>query len=174
MGELDTLAALIALEHERGEADPWRRLAALLKPGTDVAPLAARWRVSNAVAERLQAMVAPDPQIAADATPQQRRQWLYRLGDKLYADRVLLAWARASAAQAAASNYEVTLQLARDWPAPSFPLSGADVVALGVAPGPQVGALLREIEAWWIAGDFAADRNACLERLRRRASGSPA
>lgn len=170
MGALDTLAALVALERERGEADPWRRLAALLKPGSDVAALATRWRLSNAVAERLQAMVAAEPQIAADATPQQRRQWLYRLGDTLYADRVLLAWANASASHAAASNYAVALQLARDWPAPSFPLSGADVVALGVAPGPQVGNLLREIEAWWIDHDFAVDRAGCLEELRRRAA----
>jgi poly(A) polymerase len=134
--------------------------------------VADRWKLSNAVAERLQAMTASTPEIAADASPQQRRQLLYRLGDGLYADRVLLAWARsaarASASGAAANNYGVALQLARDWPAPSFPLSGADVVSLGVPPGPQIGALLRDVEAWWIAGDFTADRAHCLDELRRR------
>ncbi|MEO8558983.1 MAG: CCA tRNA nucleotidyltransferase [Rhodospirillales bacterium] len=170
LGALDTLTALVALERERGEADPWRRLAALLPPDSDVAALAERWRLSNAVSERLQAMVVAEPTIQAQATLQQRRQWRYRLGDTLYADRVLLAWAKAAPSNAAASNYGVALQLARDWPAPNFPLSGADVVALGVAPGPQIGALLRAVEAWWIDGDFSANRAACLAEMRRRAA----
>jgi poly(A) polymerase len=170
LGALDTLAALVALERERGEVDPWRRLAALLKPGSDASAIASRWKLSNAVAERLRAMLAAEPRIDVQATSQQRRQLLYRLGDALYGDRVLLAWARA--ADAAAPGYGAALQLARDWPAPNFPLSGADVVALGVPPGPAIGTLLREVEGWWIAGDFAADRAACLAELRRRAAAA--
>lgn len=172
LGPLRALAALVALERERGEADPWRRLAASLQPGSRIAPLAQRWRLSNAVAERLQSMVDADPPIDAQATPQQRRQLLYRLGDELYADRVLLAWAHALAGAGSGGDstggFGAALQLARDWPAPSFPLSGADVVGAGVPPGPRIGALLRAVENWWIAGDFAADRAACLVELRRR------
>ena len=50
---------------------------------------------------------------------------------------------------------------------PSFPLRGADVLALGVPPGPEVGAVLRELEDWWIDGDFAADAAALRTRLAR-------
>jgi len=39
-------------------------------------------------------------------------------------------------------------------------------MALGVARGPRVGALLRALEGWWVDGDFSADRAACLARLR--------
>jgi poly(A) polymerase len=171
LGPLEALVALVALERERGEADPWRRLAASLQADSRIGPLARRWRLSNAVAERLHAMVAADPAIDADATPQQRRRLLYRLGDELYADRVLLAWAKAVARAGGselAAGFDVALQLARDWPAPSFPLSGADVVAAGMPPSPRIGATLRAMETWWIAGDFAADRAACLAELRRR------
>jgi len=35
-----------------------------------------------------------------------------------------------------------------------------------VPAGPRVGALLRALEAWWIAGDFTADRPALLAKLR--------
>jgi poly(A) polymerase len=53
------------------------------------------------------------------------------------------------------------------WQAPRFPLSGADVVALGVAPGPRVGELLRAVEDGWVAGDFAADDPALRAELQR-------
>jgi poly(A) polymerase len=59
------------------------------------------------------------------------------------------------------------LQIARDWRAPKFPLSGADVLARGVQPGTDVGLLLAAVEEWWITGDFAADANACRAELKR-------
>ena len=46
------------------------------------------------------------------------------------------------------------------WQPPRFPVGGADVMALGVPAGPRVGEMLRALEAWWIAGDFAADEAA--------------
>jgi poly(A) polymerase len=53
---------------------------------------------------------------------------------------------------------------------PVFPLQGRDVVALGVAPGPRVGALLQQVRAWWLAGGCVADRVACLVELERLTS----
>ena len=35
--------------------------------------------------------------------------------------------------------------------APELPVSGADALALGLKPGPKVGALLEAVERWWIA-----------------------
>ena len=46
-------------------------------------------------------------------------------------------------------------------PRPVFPLEGRDVVALGVPPGPRVGALLRAVRAWWLDGGCGADAPAC-------------
>jgi poly(A) polymerase len=40
------------------------------------------------------------------------------------------------------------------------------VTALGIPPGRPVGRLLAEVREWWEDGDFAADRAACLARLR--------
>jgi poly(A) polymerase len=50
-----------------------------------------------------------------------------------------------------------------------LPISGADALALGLKPGPQVGALLEAVERWWIDTDFSADRAACLAELERLA-----
>ena len=56
------------------------------------------------------------------------------------------------------------------WPPPRFPLSGADVLALGVPAGPRVGEILRALEDWWIAGDFAADERALRAKLAELAA----
>jgi hypothetical protein len=51
-------------------------------------------------------------------------------------------------------------------PGPEFPLQGRDALALGVPPGPRVGALLSEAREWWLAGGAEADHAACLDHLR--------
>ncbi|MDD3289079.1 MAG: hypothetical protein PHX43_08815, partial [Alphaproteobacteria bacterium] len=51
------------------------------------------------------------------------------------------------------------------WVAPQFPVKGEDLVERGVAPGPQVGELLREIEAWWIEQNFKPSKDECLRRI---------
>ena len=39
-------------------------------------------------------------------------------------------------------------------------------MALGVPAGPRVGEILRALEAWWIAGDFAADEAELRAKLK--------
>ena len=50
-----------------------------------------------------------------------------------------------------------------------LPVKGRDLMALGIKPGPRIGELLAEVGAWWEAGDFRADRKACLAELKARA-----
>jgi poly(A) polymerase len=158
------------------EADALLRLAALLRPppaaAGQAARVAARWRLSRADGERLVALVEGDlPPL--DAEPRGRRKALYRLGAERYRDLVRLAAAEGGAE--AASALAEALAAAAAWQAPVLPLSGKDVVAAGVAPGPEVGRLLGEVERWWIDADFAPDRAACLERLHERiAAAAPA
>src|SRR3546814_18662522 len=40
------------------------------------------------------------------------------------------------------------------WTVPALPLKGGDVVARGIAAGPEVARLLRAVEAAWVAEDF--------------------
>ncbi|HEY6431199.1 MAG TPA: CCA tRNA nucleotidyltransferase, partial [Acetobacteraceae bacterium] len=56
-------------------------------------------------------------------------------------------------------------------PLPVFPLEGRDVLALGLAPGPRVGALLRSTRHWWLQRGCTPERAACLAELARQASG---
>ena len=49
---------------------------------------------------------------------------------------------------------------------PEFSLIGQDVLDMGVPEGQRIGEFLGLVESWWVAGDFTADRDECLEYLR--------
>jgi poly(A) polymerase len=161
---LDRLRHMIAIEPE---PDPLRRLAALIEvDGIGAIALAERLHFSNAWRDRLHGLAPPwviDPpaEIAA------QRRALYRLGAERYRDIALLL-----AAEGAMSRDRLgeLLAFARDWTPPAFPLTGRDVTALGIPPGPRIGRLLNATHAWWEAGDFTADRTACLARLKALAA----
>jgi poly(A) polymerase len=157
---LDRLRHMIAIEPEPG---PLRRLAALIEvDGAGAVTLAERLHFSNAWRDRLHGLAPPwaiDPQ--ADIAAQRRA--LYRLGAERYRDIALLL-----AAEGAMSRDRLgkLLALARDWTSPAFPVTGREVTALGIPPGPRVGHLLEAVRAFWEAGDFTADRAACLAHLK--------
>ena len=89
------------------------------------------------------------------------RRALYRLGTELFRDAALIGWAGDGVA-AWAGPWRV----AKDWSPLAFPLNGADVLALGVVKGPDVGLVLGRVEEWWMGEDFSPYRAACLRRLR--------
>ncbi|HZT88865.1 MAG TPA: CCA tRNA nucleotidyltransferase [Stellaceae bacterium] len=161
---LDRLERLIPLEPH---ADPLRRLAAAISvDAAGATALAARLRFSNAERERLVRLAEPWPlDPAADAKV--RRLALYRLGRERFRDLALLA---AAEGRLDAARLPEFLALAESWRPPAFPLGGRDVGALGVPPGPRTGRLLATVREWWEAGDFTADREACLAQLARLAA----
>ncbi len=165
------LARLLALAPE---ADPLLRLGALLRPppaGPDaVGTVAGRWRLANRDAARLEAMTgAPLP--ALEASSAERRRALHRLGPELYADLVRLA--AADARGDASLPLADALAEAVAWRPRKLPLGGDDLLALGLAPGPRLGDILAQIEAWWIEQDFAPDHAACLAYARSLVTRAP-
>ncbi len=174
---LDRLARLVALE-AAGEAlpEPERRLAAALsidRAGAEA--VARRLKLSNAQAERLALLAAPPRGLAAAMDERAARRALYDIGPERFRDLALLAWAGEGAGDgegAEDERWRALLAAAAGWRRPEFPLRGADLLELGVAAGPEVGRLLRVLEAWWIEGDFTADRDQALERLRAEVAAS--
>ena len=163
---LDRLQRLIAIEQASAiepERDALRRLAALIDVDAKGAvALAERLRFSNAWRDRLRDLSPPWPVNPEADNPAQRRA-LYRLGADRYRDLALL---QAADGLVSRDRLAELLGLARDWTMPVFPLTGHDVTALGIAPGPRVGALLDAVERWWEAADFAPDRGQCLQHLK--------
>ena len=153
------LRALIAREDE---PDGLRRLAAILPTGADATAIGKRLKLSTQETMRLDVMLAREPEIDIAGDPRAWRAGLYRLGNGLYIDRLLLAID-------APGDWQAALALARAWTPLELPVSGGDALRLGLRPGPKVGALLDAVERWWIDGDFTADRAACLAELERLA-----
>jgi poly(A) polymerase len=153
------LRALIAREDE---PDALRRLAAVLPADADAVAIGKRLKLSTQEALRLQVMLAREPVMDIAGGPRAWRAGIYRLGNRLYIDRLLLA-------VDAPGDWHAALALARDWTAPELPVSGGDALTFGLKPGPKVGALIDAVERWWIEHDFAPDRAACLAELERLA-----
>ncbi|MFT8243755.1 CCA tRNA nucleotidyltransferase [Roseomonas sp. BN140053] len=158
--ELDGLRALVRLG---APAESLLRLAALLPLGAESAALAHRLRLSNEEAGRLATLVAGEAVPRPGASAGDVAAWRHRAGFAAPGTDAALALWLAEArdgADRAALRAEVAAQ-----PPPRFPLAGRDALALGVRPGPRVGAVLRAVEEWWLAGGCVAGAEACRARL---------
>jgi tRNA nucleotidyltransferase/poly(A) polymerase len=164
---LARLEALIAIEESLTLApDATVRLAALaVFVAEDAERLAARLRLSNAE-QAVLALGAAEPVGGGLPDEDATMRTLYRLGREAFAARMLIAWADSGASPDDA-RWRAAFTLPERWQAPSFPLRGADIVPLGDVEGPEIGAILRRLEADWIAGGFALSR----EELLARAAG---
>jgi poly(A) polymerase len=152
--------------------DAIRRLAALVATDKEGSRrIAERLRLSNQQRDRLATLVEPPVCIDADTDHGQLQRALYRYGAATVRDVALLAWSSERAAigvMPSARSREWLDLLARieAWQPVRFPLKGRDALACGVERGPEIGRLLREVEAWWETDGFRADRTACLDHLR--------
>ncbi|SMH62101.1 CCA tRNA nucleotidyltransferase [Azospirillum agricola] len=175
----DRLERLARLEHDLEIApDPTRRLAAVLEADRAGAlAVAETLRLSNSERDRLAALVEPPASLAVSDDPVKRRQALYRIGDAdLYRDLMLMA--AVAGVGAGVGPLDLTLlraalATAADLPALRLPVAGRDLLALGLGRGPEVGRLLKAVEAWWIAEDFRPGREDCLAHARREMAALP-
>ena len=169
---LERFEKLVGIETEMlFTEDALLRLAALLPDDpVKAAALAERLRLSNAQRDRLVAALTPEPRLVSWMSPKETRRLVYRLGAEALCDRVTLAWAD-SDRPAATTQWRALLPTAQSFTPPRFPLTGDEVMAAGVAKGPLVGEVMREVEAWWVESDFPDDKLALIERLKSVAQG---
>ncbi len=138
------LEALVAREPAAEvPAEALRRLAALLPPDPELAAsIAARLRLSNRAAKRL-------------VTAAERREddagrplaLAYRVGSEEAVDRLLLG-----------QGDPALVSTVRGWRKPRFPLSGGELIQMGLEPGPLVARTMQAVERAWIEGGFAGDK----------------
>ncbi len=158
-GGTKILHSLLPLEEN---ADPLRRLAALLRPHGDVAAVSARLRLSRAEQERLTALLAPPGDISAEIDERALRRALYRYGSKSVTDWLLLDEAESGGSS---EGIKTALATVKAWYPIELPIKGKDVLALGLSVGPEVGEAIRDVEDWWVKEDFAPGREDCLVKL---------
>ncbi len=152
--------------------DAIRRLGILLDTdAAGVAALGERLKLSGAQTARLASIATPKVLVARGMDMAAARRALRRVGADTFRDLVLTRWATERSREGrvcpdATRQWTDLLDLADSWQPVALPVRGADVLALGVPPGPQVGDVLARIEQWWEDQDYRPDRDACLDRLR--------
>lgn len=155
-----------------GSRDPVSALAALTGGAADAGCIADSLRLSRAEAERL-AGCAGHRELVAAATlrPGRRREAVYRIGpDALPAACRAAAAVSGLAAPLVAEGWSALRPLLAD--PPLNPFRSADVLALGVPPGPRMGLVLKAAEAAWIAEGLPMGADAAVRLLKAAVAGN--
>ncbi len=145
---------------ERLPPDPLLRLAVLAQE-----PLAMkeRWRLSNHEGRRLAAIFSHEPP-SPGLRALEQKIILYQIGPEAWNDLVRISWARSDAPMTDAA-WRSLLELPARWEIPVLPVSGGDLLAAGMNPGPEIGVTLRRLEDWWVASGFTPGKQDLLKRL---------
>jgi len=172
---IDAIHGLVAAERDlKWPADPMLRVMAIVPPDAGrMRDLSKRLRLSNDEATRLEGW-ALSALPAPETTDLAMRKMLYR-GDRQGLDdrlKLALAGSRAraiheDAALHQAAGYSRLLAIASKWQKPVYPLKGADLLAIGVPEGPEVGKRLKALEDAWIDSGFQISRDALLQRAAK-------
>ena len=136
-GASERLRGLVAQEaYQNAEPDSTRRLAALIVPDGTIAKNASeRLKLSKNQGKRLA--------LAAERSPSDQEDPFaaaYRYGYESACDRLLLSGFSTAPLD--------------EWTIPKFPLSGGEIIALGMPAGPQISQIMKLIENRWIAEGF--------------------
>ncbi|MBW7910078.1 MAG: CCA tRNA nucleotidyltransferase [Alphaproteobacteria bacterium] len=158
------LSRLIALEEKyQSHGFIMRRLAAVLDVTVQgIIDISDDLRLSREQTQQLLALFEPSFEVTLRMDEKATRHAVYKLGNDVVRSLLLL--------RAAESGAEENLREIYGWATafrvPRFPLVGNDVLAMGIASGPEVGRVLADVEDWWAAQDFAPGRTKGLERLK--------
>jgi poly(A) polymerase len=138
------LLAVLILREEAHDIlpDPVRRLVALLPKDADktaeiVTSLRFSKKLRRAVADRLRTLKPAVSNIPAIA---------YHYGKDAARDIALLF--------VADGDLDTSLAKLKKWSKPVFPITGGDLIAMGLKPGPIVAESLRAVETAWIEEQF--------------------
>jgi poly(A) polymerase len=152
------LGRLVAIEARRGDKpDALLRLAALcVAIAEDAERMRERLRLSNAEFERLAILGQALPRLHGLSAPPPfgaLRALLFERRRRGALDAMTLAHAD-SGAPADDWRFAGAYRFLADTPEPTLPITGADILARGVAHGSQVGETLKALQALWIRAGF--------------------
>ena len=161
------LSRLVKLERREAiKPDPLLRIMAMsAREPLQMALLCKRLKMSTKETQRLRSW--SDSSVSLDINSENREQLkaIYMAGKQVVIDRARL---RAAGEDDAiiSTRWMSLADLAMGWTPPEFPLSGKDMKAAGVEPGPQMGKVLEALKALWVRSGFTADRDKLLMALK--------
>lgn len=152
--------------------DPMLRLAAIVPPDAErLSAMATRLRLSKSETAMLDAF-ARAPAIAETMAGTALDRLLYREGKGGIVTKLKLTVSAARVEPDARRDLiersmalQALLKRAETFEKPTFPVTGADLVARGLEAGPEIGEKLKALETLWIDRNFALSRDELLARL---------
>ena len=161
------LTRLVALERREAIApDPLLRLMSMsAREPLQMALLCKRLKMSTKETNRLRAWSDSSAALDPHASDGEKLKAIYVAGKDVVIDR---ARVRAAGEDDAllSSRWMSLADLAMGWTPPDFPLTGKDLKAAGVEPGPQMGKVMKALKALWIRSGFTADKDKLLMALK--------
>ena len=161
------LSKIVALESREAIApDPLLRLMAMsAREPLQMALLCKRLKMSNNETARLRAWSDSSEALDPHASDSDKLKAIYFAGKQVVIDR---ARVRAAGEEDAlmSTRWMSLADLAMGWTPPDFPLTGKDLKAAGVEPGPKMGKVLKALKALWVRSNFTADRDKLLMALK--------
>ena len=161
------LSRLVKLERREAiKPDPLLRLMAMsAREPLQMALLCKRLKMSSKETQRLRDW--SDSSVGLDINSENRDQLkaIYTAGKQVVIDRARLR-AAGEDDPIISTRWMSYTDLAMGWTPPEFPLSGNDMKAAGVEPGPQMGKVLKALQALWVRSGFTADRDKLLMVLK--------
>ena len=149
--------------------EPLINLAAILKINKatqeQISSLSRRWRLSTKDRNLLQHLCLSENIFNTEQPIALHKQNCYRLGKGLYEKHALIYLVMHKYDQQTYDQTMSILNTLRQWIEPHFPISGEDLLAIGLI-GEQVGEALRYMEDQWVASDFALTKEQLFQRLR--------
>lgn len=154
----ETVRLLHSYERRARRPDMAARLALMIAE-TGSRQLKSMWRLSNDDMAAAEAILAVAEKLREYELYEAAYKHPAALADGVEVAAVLADWTDAG-------RLAVTDQL-QSLEVPRFPLSGADLVRLGMRPGKALGAELDRLEQLWIESGFTLDRDAILSHAKR-------
>ncbi|WP_114087574.1 CCA tRNA nucleotidyltransferase [Thalassospira profundimaris] len=174
-----------ALQDAAISIDPLRRMAALFvtdKNGNDAIAHAAQFarslRLSNDEIERFSLMCVSHHLIDNGMDARRIRRHLYHMGAPAFRDAVIMAWATHTTRSGRVMSgenrrWQDMLDVANGWQPCELPVKGRDILQAKLVPaGPDVGALLRRAEEYWLENDMQPDHDMLMDYLAAHVAGS--
>ncbi len=144
--------------------DPLLRLMALLPDWSSADIIGQNLRLSGKLMVRMKAALTASRYIGDDMTAA-----LYFDGVACVRDQAHLALCEPH--QQDAALWQQALAAADSFDKPIFPLNGAMMKAAGMQAGPEMGAMSKAVEAWWVAQGFPSADKVEAELKARLARG---
>lgn len=124
------------------------------------AETAALTTIAKALSHRVELLAGQ----GADLTT--ARKLLYMHGPAAYQRIIKFHWTLSGADQADLA-WLALLDLPNRWQPPTLPVTGQNLLSLGVAAGPELGCLLSALETLWIDADFSENKARLLAEAKR-------